>query len=171
MDDILIYSDTLEEHAKHIETIMQRLRENCVFIKPSKCVIAVPELLFCGMIINKDGVKIAESQIESIGKYPQITSLKDVLSFMGIIRFYADFIKDLADLAVPLYDLTRKNTLFIWTVDHQSRFIVIQNQIINSTTLHFFDPKLPTMVYTTMAELLDFKAFQFHIALPPSLVY
>ena len=60
---------------------------------------------------------------------------------MGLIRFYSDFIDKLSDIATPFYDLTRKGTVFEWTVDLQTRFRIIQHQIINSTSLYKYYTK------------------------------
>ena len=62
MDDILLYSDTLEEHISCIKEVLSRLRSHSLRLKASKCVFGVGEVQFCGMIINGDGVQIAGDQ-------------------------------------------------------------------------------------------------------------
>jgi hypothetical protein len=84
--------------------------------------------------------------------YPQPKSAKDVQKFMGSVRFFADFVPCLAHLAIILFDLTKKDVPFIWTIEHQSVFRAIQYHLSSSSVLQFFDPKLETHVHTDASQ-------------------
>ena len=66
LDDILIYSYNPEDHLKHISQVLERLRENRLYTKPSKCVFHTREVDFLGFIINTKGVVIEPSRVETI---------------------------------------------------------------------------------------------------------
>jgi hypothetical protein len=152
MDDILIYSSTMEQHARDIKNVLTRLREHNLTVKPSKCIFGVSELTFCGMIINGEGVRLGLDQITSMTEHPQITSRKQLLQFLGSARFFADFIPWIGHLASPLFELTSKKVTWVWNVDHQTLVRVLQFYMTSSPCLKFFEPGRPTVVHTDASD-------------------
>jgi hypothetical protein len=153
MDDLLAFSSTWEEHLEHIKTVLSRLQQNRLHVKLSKCEFAVSRTTFCSMSISGEGLDLESHQKEALCQYPQITSVKEIQQFMGLVRFFADFCPWLADIAAPLFDLTRKDACFTsWNVNHQSRVRIIQFHLSNASTLHFFDPALQTFCATDASD-------------------
>lgn len=152
MDDLLIYSDTIEEHAKHVERILQRLREHSLVLKPTKCLFAVNELDFCGMRISAEGIDIQQTQREVMCEYPQISSRKQLQSFLGSVRFLADFIPGLADIAFDLFELTSKNSSWSWNIANQTSVRILQFHMVNSPCLRYFDSSLETFVHSDASD-------------------
>ena len=153
VDDMMIYSSTYDDHLLHIKEVFDRLRDNTLHVKLSKCQFAVQELEFCGMHISPQGYRICYPQIEAMCNYPTFdpkvdTPKKYTQRFMGSVRFFADFVPCLAELAKPLFDLTTKQNNDTWNVNHQSIMRIIQFMLSTSPTLYFFDPKLETKVHT-----------------------
>ena len=153
VDDMMIYSSTYDEHLQHIKEVFDRLRDNTLHVKLSKCQFAVQELEFCGMHISPEGYRICDPQIEAMCNYPSFDPAVDnpkkyTQRFMGSVRFFADFVPCLGELAKPLFDLTTKQNVEEWNVNHQSVMRVIQFLLSTSPTLYFFDPKLATKVHT-----------------------
>jgi hypothetical protein len=70
VDDILIYSETYEQHILDIEKVMERLKKNALHVKLTKCEFAVSELEFCGMWVSSEGFCIQQSQIDAVCSYP-----------------------------------------------------------------------------------------------------
>ena len=66
LNNILIYSYNLEDHSKHISQVLERLKENRLYIKPSKCMFHTKEVDFLGFIVNTKGVVIEPSRVETI---------------------------------------------------------------------------------------------------------
>ena len=66
LDDILIYSNTLEEHAEHLQLVLQTLRENQLYLKLSKCSFAQPKLEYLGHIISSEGVSTDPSKVQAM---------------------------------------------------------------------------------------------------------
>jgi hypothetical protein len=160
VDDILVYSSSYEQHLVDIEKVMNRLRDNHLHVKISKCVLAAPELEFCGMQVSSNGFAIQQSQVDAMCNYPelQLTSnidrnrkavAKYVQQFLGSTRFFADFIPWIGELALPLYELTSKDCEIEWNVNHQMTIRSIQNALSTAPVLSFFDPSRPeTHVYS-----------------------
>jgi hypothetical protein len=66
IDDILIYSQSEEEHASHLRMVFQRLREHQLYAKLSKCEFWISEVLFLGHIINKEGLAVDSKKVADI---------------------------------------------------------------------------------------------------------
>ncbi|KAF4301497.1 hypothetical protein GTA08_BOTSDO10546 [Botryosphaeria dothidea] len=114
LDDILIYSETLEEHQEHVEKVLKKLQERKLQVKPEKCAFHVQEVEFLGFIIRPGEVIIDPKKVDSILSWPIPKNLREVQSFLGFANFYRRFIRDYAKLAEPLTRLTRKDTRFDW---------------------------------------------------------
>ena len=108
IDDLLIFSDTFEDHLKHIEDILIRLIENGLKIKPTKCEWAKDSVTFLGHIISAQGITTEPKNTEKIAKFPVPKSVKDVQKFLGLTGYYRRFVKNYAKIALPLYRLLGK---------------------------------------------------------------
>lgn len=148
MDDILIYTDTIEEHVVCVREVLSRLRANKLSLKASKCVFAVAEVVFCGMVISGDGVKISNDQVQMMLDYPQIDSKNQLMRFLGSVRFFSEFIPWIGHLASPLFDLTAKGVAWDWNCNHQSLLRVLQFYMTTAPCLRFFESGRKTSVFT-----------------------
>ena len=115
LDDILIYSTTLEEHLLHLEAVLQLLDKDGWKVKPSKCSFAQRSIAYLGHIISEAGVATDPSKISAIQAWPTPTSVKDLRSFLGLSGYYRKFVQHYAIISKPLTNLLKKNTLFVWT--------------------------------------------------------
>lgn len=122
LDDLLIYSDTLEEHREHVKEVLKRLRENNLFANLEKCEFEKQEVTFLGYHISTTGVSTDPAKVQAIRDWPTPTNMKQVQRFLGFANFYRTFIDNFADLAVPLNNLTRKDTPFHWSAEADSAF-------------------------------------------------
>jgi len=109
LDDILIYSDNMDDHKKHVKKVLRRLRENWLYASPTKYVFHQDRIEFLGFVLGADGLRIDESKIQTIQEWPTSRRVKDVQSFLGFANFYRRFINNYAEVTSPLTRLTRKN--------------------------------------------------------------
>jgi hypothetical protein len=155
VDDILIYSSTYEQHLIDLQSVFARLEKHHLHVKLIKCIFAVPELEFCGMNVSINGFSIQESQIEAVCNYPSkpasCPSKKYVQQFMGCVRFYADFVPWLGEIASPLFRLTKNDSSEEWGIAHQNIIRIIQFHITTAPILSYFDPARPQTYVTTDA--------------------
>ncbi|OQD81532.1 hypothetical protein PENSOL_c215G11539, partial [Penicillium solitum] len=77
LDDILVYSRTLEEHYTHLEEVLQCLREQKLFAKPKKCVFVTKELEFCGHVIGDGKVHAVTMKLDVIKEWPRPTNVNE----------------------------------------------------------------------------------------------
>ena len=99
LDDILIYSHNPEDHSKHVSQVLERLRENGLYAKPSKCVFHTKEVDFLGFIVNTEGVVMEPSRVETIQDWPVPVSFREVQVFLGFANFYQQFVKEYSAIA------------------------------------------------------------------------
>jgi hypothetical protein len=88
IDDILIYSQSEEEHVNHLKMVLQRLREHQLYAKLSKCEFWINEVLFLGHIINKDGLAVDPKKVADILNWKAPTDARGIKSFIGIVEYY-----------------------------------------------------------------------------------
>ena len=148
LDDVIIYSNSAEEHKQHVRQVLQLLREHSFKLKRSKCFFFVPEVEFCGFLISSDGIKTNPEYIKSIQQLSVPSSVKELQAFLGALNWVRDFVPEFASLAYPLYKLTAKNVPYKWTDEHQQGFDRLKKALVTPPVLAFFDPSRETTVYT-----------------------
>ena len=123
LDDILIYSETLEQHMSHLETVFERLRQHGLKLKLKKCSFLQLETQYLGFIINGRGISPDPKKVEAIRSLPTPTCVREVRSFIGMCSYYRRFIPNFSEIAEPVIAfLTRKFARFNWTEECQNGF-------------------------------------------------
>ena len=135
LDDVLIFSDTLQQHIQRLEEVLSRIRGACLKLKPAKCHLFKSEVAFLGHILSADGVKPNEENIQKILAWEPPKTAKQVQSFLGMANYYRRFVKDYSHLARPLVELTRKTQKFVWTDKCQAAFETIQKRMTSPPIL------------------------------------
>ena len=153
LDDILIFSKDLEEHKRHVASVLERLMDNKLIVKASKCLFHCPEVTFLGFVISSNGISADPEKVDAVQNFPVPWNLKSVRSFLGLINFYRRFIPDFSKLALPLTKLTKKNAPFIWTDDCQLAFETLRNRLTQDVTLPHIDPDAPFYLATDASDL------------------
>ncbi len=139
IDDILIFSQTFEQHLKNLEAVFSRLSSANFTVKLSKCFFGRKEISYLGHLINSDGVRPDPSKVQAVQQFPIPTNLTDVRSFLGLTTYYHRFVPCYSTVAEPLYRLQKKNEHFVWTKERQIAFDAIKQLLISSPTLRFPD--------------------------------
>ena len=87
MDDILIYTSTMEEHWELIRQVLQILKENCLFLRPEKCEFTKEQVDYLGVIISAKGVQMDPAKVKAITTWPIPKKLVEVQEFIGFLNF------------------------------------------------------------------------------------
>lgn len=146
LDDILIFSDSLENHIKHVRLVLKKLLDNNLFAKLKKCEFHQPKVEFLGHILSGQGISTDPKKIKSVEEWPTPTCVKDVQRFIGLCNFYRRFVKDFATIAKPLHNLTKKDSKFIWDEKCNNSFLALKKSLTSSPTLLHPDPSKPFIV-------------------------
>ena len=153
IDDILCFSESLEDHIKHLEMIFQRLRQHSLKLKLKKCNFLQSETSYLGYKITRGGIKPEEDKVKAIRELAPPTSKKEVRSFIGSCSYYRKFLPNFSGIAKPLIDLTKKNTRFKWEEPHQRAFNFLKESLTDIPFLAYPDISKPFTLYTDASNL------------------
>ncbi|KAJ3550673.1 hypothetical protein NMY22_g304 [Coprinellus aureogranulatus] len=110
LDDILIFTATLEEHREIVNEVLTRLRKHDLYLRPEKCEFEKTEIEYLGLVIRKGEIRMDPAKVEAVRNWPIPKNLREVRGFLGFANFYRRFIKNFSKIAGPLNDLTKKDT-------------------------------------------------------------
>src|SRR6266404_754636 len=146
MDNILIFTATLEEHRRIVQEVLHILQDNKLFLKPDKCDFEKTTIDYLGLVISHDKIMMDPVKVQGVADWPTPSSITDVRSFLGFINFYRRFIRDFSNLARPLNALLQKDVQWRWTSVEHDCFLLLQRCLCSSPVLVFPDPTRPYLV-------------------------
>lgn len=111
-DDILVYSSTLPEHAKHLAAVLTLLREHCFYAKLSKCSFCCTTVEYLGHLVTNGVLKADPAKIEAMLAWPAPKNVKQLRGFLGLTGYYCRFVTHYALIAAPLIELLKKDSFF-----------------------------------------------------------
>ena len=153
LDDILIYTTgTLQEHVHDVQQVLTKLQARNLKANPKKCEFHTKETEFLGFIIGVDGIRIDPSKIAAIKEWPTPTCVKDIQSFLGLTNYNRKFVESYSEKALPLVDLTRKDTPFKWDSGQKKAFELLKQSCIEGPTLRMFDSRKPVHIETDASD-------------------
>ena len=106
LDDVIVFSETPEEHLQRMRVVFDHLQEHGLKLKPSKCDVFKSEINYLAHHVSQKGVLPSKKNLESIAQCPPLDTYTKVKSFVGLVGHYRRSIKSFAKIAAPLYDLT-----------------------------------------------------------------
>jgi hypothetical protein len=122
IDDILIFSKNEEEHDEHLHLVLQKLRENQLYSKLSKCKFLLKEVSFLGHIISEGGIFVDPSKVKDVLSWKTPQNISDIRSFLGLARYNRRFIEGFSKISKPMTELLAKGNTFEWTQRHETSF-------------------------------------------------
>ncbi|EGT33479.1 hypothetical protein CAEBREN_32143, partial [Caenorhabditis brenneri] len=135
LDDLLIVSDSREQHLTDIEEVLQNIITIGFKIKIQKCKFSQREVTFLGLLVGREGVKPNPDKVRSIKDFPTPKSVTGVRAFIGMTNYFRRFIRQFAQLAAPLYDLMKKDAPFVWEQPQQKAFEDLKTALCSSPVL------------------------------------
>ena len=135
IDDILVYSSSPEEHAEHLRTVLQILRERQLYAKFSKCQFWLDRVAFLGHVISAEGVSVDPQKIEAIVNWKPPTNVFEVRSFLGLAGYYRKFVEGFSKIAIPLTNLLKKDQKFEWSDTCQQSFEELKGRLTSAPVL------------------------------------
>ena len=162
LDDIVIFSNTFEEHVEKLQAVFKRLQEHGLKLKPSKCELFRSQVVYLGHVVSREGIQTDPSKIEALKSWPIPQCTKDVRKFLGFTGYYRRFVKGYAAIARPLNDLLighptgskskkkkcKPETPFRWAEEQQQAFDTIISSLTNPPVLAYANYSLPFELHT-----------------------
>ncbi len=140
IDDILIYSGSLEEHVEHLQKVFQRLRENKLCAKFEKCEFGVTEVDFLGHRIIQEGLKMDDHKVKAIVDWEPPKSVPALRCFLGLASYYRKFIKNFVKITAPLTNLLKKfAVIYEWEGTCDEAFETLKGILVKAPVLKLPD--------------------------------
>jgi hypothetical protein len=139
LDDILIYSNSEEEHEHHLILVLQVLREHQLYAELSKCYFYQKQIHYLGHIISKLVIAVDPEKIEAIRGWPTPINVSDVRYFMGLAGYYRRFIVGFSKISHPITSLQKKGTKFEWTLKCEFFFNLLKELLTSAYVLKIAD--------------------------------
>ncbi|KAG1926706.1 retrotransposable element [Pimephales promelas] len=153
LDDILIFSSSLQEHVQHVRRVLQRLLENGLFVKAEKCDFHAQSVPFLGYFISSEGMRVDPEKVKAVVEWPSPDSRKALQRFLGFANFYRHFIRNFSQLAAPLTALTSPGTPFRWSDTAEAVFAKLKSRFVSAPILVAPDYSRQFMVEVDASEV------------------
>ena len=152
LDDIIIYSNTFEDHLLHLDSVFKKIQEAGLTLKFDKCTFAASELKFLGHIITEKGVAVLPEKIEAVRNSKQPINVTDIRSFVGLTNYYRRFVPNFSTVVSPLHQLAASKE-WSWTTECQQSFETIKTLLTSAPLLKRPDFDKPFIVYTDASDV------------------
>ena len=146
IDDVCVFSRTLDDHLDHLDAVLSRLDSNDLKIKLSKCFFFQSQIDYLGMEFSAKGCRPKLSNVTGVLDFAEPRNVKGVRSFLGMVGFYRFFIPGFAGIALPLNRLLRKDVDFYFGPEEQEAFLALKGELVKRPILHHPDFSLPFIV-------------------------
>ena len=147
LDDIVIWSNSLEEHERNVRTVLEALRTARLYVNPEKTHLFCTEIDFLGHHISEHGIEADNKKVEKVLNWPVPKSATEVRGFLGLVRYIAAFLPLLADHTGILTELTMKDSernFPCWAPKHHKAFNAIKEIVTSRDCLTTIDfTKMP----------------------------
>ena len=152
LDDIIIFSDTEEEHLAHIKEIFKRLDAADLKMKRSKCDFFKKHIHYLGHLISADGIQPLKDKLDTICDMPAPHNSKEVKQFLGLAGYYRKFVPRFADLSRPLAQLTCKDRVFEWMHECRKAFDILKQSLCAQPILKYADMSKGYILYKDVSK-------------------
>jgi len=152
LDDIIIYTNNIDDHIKQVTYVLNKLIENGLYAKLEKCDLHVSKTKFLGFTISPEGLTMDSNKLKSITEWPIPKNITELQSFLGLCNFYRRFIKNFANIMEPLRKLLKKNSKFIWDNKADEAFNLLKQSFCNCGLLIHPNPEKEFIVETDASD-------------------
>ncbi|KAL4232960.1 hypothetical protein ACF0H5_007648 [Mactra antiquata] len=148
LDDIIIFSPTVDEHLRHIQIIFDKLRTHNLKLKIQKCTFLQHETNYLGYVISDKGIKACPEKVKTIREMAAPKTTREARSYLGLIGYYRRLIPSFSTIAAPIIALTRKYSRFKWTPECEESFKTLNRDLTKVPYVAYPDINKGYIIYT-----------------------
>ena len=111
----------MEDHFQNLDVVLQRFSDFGLKLKPRKCEFFRTQVSFLGRVVSQKGVELIPDSVEAIQGWSTPTSIKGLMSFLGLVNYHRQFIQGFSDIAAPLYAIVGAKKEFLWVQSRSGR--------------------------------------------------
>ena len=152
LDDILIYSNNMSKHHRHVKEILKRLRKAGLYTKAEKCEFHSKSVEYLGYILSPSGLTMSGDKIKIIQDWPEPKKVKNIQSFLGFANFYCWFIFNYSDIVISLTRLTQKDIPWKFDFSCQDAFNSLKEAFTSAPILTHWIPDAQLIVETDASD-------------------
>lgn len=143
LDDIVVFSQTWEDHLEHLRDIFERLKGAGLTAQPKKCALARREAKYLGYLLGHRVIRPQQDKVEAVRSCPRPQTKSQLRSFLGLAGWYRRFVPHFATRAASLTDLTRKSmpNQLLWEDEHERAFQDLKEALCKVQS-SFAEPRL-----------------------------
>ena len=152
LDDIIVFANTMEEHFRRLQNVLQRLQDAGISLNPEKCIFLTPKVNYLGFTVSHGNIAPQPHKVVAVqGMHSPLATQTAVRSFLGMCGVYRKFIKDYALVSAPLVQLTTKKygqrlSPQDWTPECEGAFVKLKTLLTSDLVLALYNPDLPIAV-------------------------
>lgn len=135
LDDIIIVSQTFDEHLRHLTEVFRRLRQAKLRLNPEKCHFCRDQLKYLGHVVDRHGIRTDPEKVSAVSNWPAPTTVRRVRQFLGMASWYRRFVGNFSTIATPLTRLTCKGSKWTWGPDEENAFHQLKQALVSAPVL------------------------------------
>lgn len=152
MDDVVVFSRTMEEHVEHLRIVLERMRNAGLTIHPGKVQLAAPKINLLGFVVDNGTLRPNEDKLRALTEYPSPHDVKSLQRYLGMIAFYRDFIPHCSEISQPLNHLLKKGVKWCWAEQQQCAFAALSKAVTDNACLQLPDLNKPFVLQTDASD-------------------
>ena len=152
LDDILIYSNNMSEHHRHVKEVLKCLHNAGLYAKAEKCEFHSESVEYLGYILSPSGLTMSDNKIKIIQNWPEPKKVKDIQFFLGFTNFYRQFIFNYLDIVILLTCLTWKDIPWKFDSFCQDAFNSLKKAFTSAPILTHWIPDAQLIVETDVSD-------------------
>ena len=145
IDDIVVFSNSVEEHVEHVKQVLQELTRYSLKLKIEKCSFCSEKISLLGHIISHAGIQIDSEKCMQAINWNRPETGNQMQSFLGLTNYFRDFIPNYAHITAPLDDLRKVDVISdeLWTEKHETAFTNLKKSLLAAPILSYPDYSKP----------------------------
>ena len=157
-DDICVFGcgnskeDADLDHDKNLTSLLEKCSKQDLRLSAKKLQFKSPSVMFMGHRLMDKGVEPDPAKVDAITNMPTPTDKSGVQCFLSMCQYLGKFCHNLLETVLPMRDLTKENSIFLWSNNHEDAFNLAKNLIASATALRYYDPALLETLQVDVSE-------------------